>query len=178
MHAQNQLFDVIQPASQAEDTSQTYAQGFIAGSIGAGTLALWFLLLDLLKGHPLLTPTILETALFNHLSGPVDPETLISSVDAVDAVVGFTFIHWLVFALIGCVASRLLALAERNPNLGFGVLLLFIIFEGGFLAATTMLASPVLHSLAWPTVLLGNILAAMGMGLYFWYRHPHLPISP
>ena len=90
----------------------------------------------------------------------------------------FTAIHWLAFALIGGLASRLLGLAEHNPNLGFGVLLLFVLFEGGFLSAAMLFAEPVLQALAWQSVLIGNLLAALAMGGYLWRRHPHLVMYP
>jgi len=87
-------------------------------------------------------------------------------------------VHGLVFCLIGGVASRLLALAERNLNLGFGVLLLFVIFEFGFVGAAFIFAEPVLHALTWPAILIGNLLAAAAMAGYFWRRHPNLTIEP
>ena len=90
----------------------------------------------------------------------------------------FTGLHWLAFALMGSLASRLLGLAEHNPNLGFGVLLLFVLFESGFLGGAIMVAEPVLHALAWPSVLVGNLLAAVAMGGYLWRRHPHMVMYP
>jgi hypothetical protein len=36
----------------------------------------------------------------------------------------------------------------------------------------------VLHALAWPTILIGNLLAAGTMAWYFWRRHPQLAIWP
>ena len=90
----------------------------------------------------------------------------------------FTGIYWLAFALIGSLASRLLSLAEHNPNLGFGVLLFFVLFAGGFLGGAMMFAEPVLHALAWQSVLVGNLFAAVAMGGYLWRRHPHIVIYP
>ena len=90
----------------------------------------------------------------------------------------FTGIYWLAFALIGSLASRLLSLAEHNPNLGFGVLLLFVLFEVWFLGEDMMFAEPVLHALAWQSVLVGNLFAAVAMGGYLWRRHPHMVIYP
>ena len=175
MNAQSQPLGSVQVETPTLDLSRLYQDGFVAGTIGAGSIALWFLILDLIKGRPLFTPTVLGTALFKGVEGlsampslPVSP----------GIVVWFTFVHWLVFSVLGCLASRLLGLAERNPNAGFGVLLLFVVFEFGFLAGVTLFAQPVLHALAWPTVLIGNLLAAIGMGLYFWRRHPHMTIRP
>ena len=143
--------------------------------MGAATIALWFLLLDLIQGRPLFTPTLLGTALFKGVGTLATIENVAVSLDM---VIGFTFVHWLVFAIVGCIASRLLGVAERDPNLGFGILLLFVVFEFVFLAAATVFAEPILQELAWVTILLGNLLAAFGMGWYFWRRHPHMVINP
>ena len=86
--------------------------------------------------------------------------------------------HLLVFLLIGVAASHLLALAERQASLGFGIVLLFVVFEFGFLLACTLFAEPVLQALAWPHVMIGNALAACAMAVFFWRRHPHLVIRP
>jgi hypothetical protein len=157
------------------DTSRLYQDGFIAGTLGAATIAVWFLILDLIQGRPLFTPTVLGTALFKGVGELKNLENLQASLHMVG---GFTFVHWLVFAVLGCAASRLLGAAERNPNLGFGVLLLFVVFMLGLLAAATVFAEPILQALAWPAILVGNLLAAIVMGLYFWRRHPHMVINP
>ena len=163
------------PPGQASEALTLYQEGMIAGTCGAATIILWFLILDVLAGHPLYTPHVLGTALFKGGGGLVPPAHVELSLGIVGA---FTGIHWLAFALIGGLASRLLGLAEHNPNLGFGVLLLFILFEGGFLGGAMMLAEPVLHALAWQSVLVGNLFAAVAMGGYLWRRHPRMVIYP
>ena len=90
----------------------------------------------------------------------------------------YTWVHGLVFAVIGGIASRLLGLAEQNPNLGFGILLLFVVLGFGFVGASFVFAEPILHALAWPVILLGNLIAAAAMTGYLWYRHPLLTIRP
>jgi len=90
----------------------------------------------------------------------------------------YTWVHTMLFAVIGGIVSKLLALAEKNPDLGFGILLLFIILDFGFIAVAFVFAEPILHALAWPAVLVGNLLAAAAMGLYFWHRHPDLVVRP
>jgi hypothetical protein len=175
MNAQSQSFDSVQTQSQALDTSHIYQEGFVAGTLGAATIAIWFLFLDTIKGRPLFTPTVLGTALLKGMQELATPQQLAVSVDM---VVWFTFAHWLVFVVLGCIASRLLGLAERNANFGFGILLLFVVFEFGFLGGATLFAEPVLHALTWPTILIGNLLAAAVMGLYFWRQHPQMIIRP
>jgi hypothetical protein len=163
------------PHSQASATLKLYQEGMMAGTYSAATLSLWFFILDMLAGHPLYTPHVLGTALFTGGWGVVPSAQVEFSLGI---VVAFTGLHWLAFALIGGLASRLLGLAEHNPNLGFGVLLLFVLFEGGFLGGAMMFAEPVLHALAWQSVLVGNLFAAVTMGGYLWHRHPSMVIYP
>jgi hypothetical protein len=53
-----------------------------------------------------------------------------------------------------------------------------VIFEFGFVGAAFIFAEPILQVLAWPAVLVGNLLAATGMAGYFWRHHPNLTIEP
>ena len=155
-------------------TVSLYQEGMIAGLLGAATIALWFLIVDTLNGRPLYTPTVLGTALFRR--GAAVP--LADVLPDFEMVWMFTWVHGLAFAAIGGVAARLLGLAERHPSAGFGILLLFVVFEFGFIAAAMLFAEPVLHALAWPAVLVANMLAAAVMGGYFWLRHPSLSVRP
>ena len=68
--------------------------------------------------------------------------------------------------------------AERNPQLGFGILLFFVVFEFGFISVCHVLAEPVLHALAWPAIIVGNLLAAIAMAAYFWRHHLDMHIEP
>jgi hypothetical protein len=161
--------------SPSSAISDIYQQGIVAGVIGAATVALWFFLIDIFSGRPFYTPNVLGTALFRHGSGLDQPRTLAISFEM---VLIYTWVHGLAFCVIGGLASKLLALAERDLNLGFGILLLFVIFEFGFVGAGLVLAEPILEALAWPTVLVGNLLAAVAMTAYFWRHHSKLRISP
>lgn len=155
--------------------SKTYAEGIRAGLVGAAVIAVWFLILDTWNGRPLYTPTVLGTALLRGGRGLESPDTIPVSFEMVMA---FTWIHVLAFLLIGMAASHLLGLAERNPSFGFGIVLLFVIFEFGFLLVSLILAEPLLRALAWPEVLLGNLLSAGAMTWIFWRSHPGLTIRP
>ena len=117
--AESQVTSPVLPASStAEEISKLYQEGIVAGIIGAATIAIWFLILDAINGRPLYTPTILGTALFKGGEGLASPEGLAVNLDV---VLMFTWVHGLVFIIIGGVASRLLGLAEHNPNIGFGI---------------------------------------------------------
>jgi hypothetical protein len=158
-----------------QDLTKVYQEGIVAGMLAAATVAVWLLILDSINGHPLFTPTVIGTALFRGGQGLDSSQPPAVSFEMVLAA---TWVHFLVFVTIGGAASRLLAVADQRPNVGFGVILLFVIFEFGFLVAAMAVAQPVLHALAWPAILVGNLLAAVVMALYFWRRHPHLRIEP
>jgi len=161
--------------SDTRETSKIYEEGIVAGLIGAATVAIWFLILDTIKGRPLYTPTVLGTALFRARAGLTSPESLPVSFEI---VLWLTWVHILVFVVIGGAAAWLIRLAERDPNFGFGILLLLVVFMFGFIGVSLVFAEEVLHALAWPTILIGNLLAAAAMAWYFWRRHPHLTIWP
>jgi hypothetical protein len=161
--------------SQSSEVSNVYYEGIVAGVIGAATVAIWFFVVDIFSGRPFYTPTVLGTALFRHGVGLDQPQTLAISFEM---VLFYTWVHGLAFCAVGGLAAKLLALAERNLNVGFGILLLFVIFEFGFVVATFVFAEPILRALAWPAILIGNFLAASAMAAYFWRHHPNLTIRP
>jgi hypothetical protein len=162
-------------AATLRRSESIYEEGLVAGLLGAATIALWFLILDTVAGRPLHTPTLLGTAIFRRGQGLASPELVPVSFEM---VLLYTWVHALVFCVIGGITARLLAVAERQPNAGFGILLLFVVLEFGFLVVALLFAEPILQALTWPAILVGNLLAVLVMGAYFWRRHPGLQIFP
>ena len=162
----------VSPAATLPDSSRVHQEGIIAGVIGAATVAVWFLVLDTLAGHPFSTPTLLGAALFHRGAAVAVPGV------SLEMVLMFTWVHGLVFVVLGGIASWLLAQAERHPSFGFGVLMLFVIFQFGFMVAAMLFASPILVALGWPAILGANLLAAATMAAYFFWRHPSLEVRP
>ena len=158
----------------SRDVTKLYQEGLIAGLVGAATVALWFLLVDAVQGRPLYTPTVLGSVLFSRGAGA----PWANALPNLEMVLMFTWVHGLAFIVIGGIAAHLLALAERQPSLGFGILMLFVFFEFGFTAAAMLFAAPVLQALAWPAIVVANVLAAAAMSGYFWLRHPNLRVQP
>ena len=175
MATQSEVTSPAATESWASETSRVYGEGVVAGLVGAATVAIWFLILDSLRGRPFYTPMVLGSALLRGGQGLEAPHTL--GVDF-EVVFTFTWIHVLAFLVIGAAAARLVALAEQDPNFGFGVLLLFVVFEFGFVLVCMLFAEPVLRAVAWPAVLIGNLLAAAAMAATLWRRHPTLKINP
>jgi hypothetical protein len=168
------------PAAPGEGHGQTRTDrlaqdGFVAGVIGAATIAIWFLIVDTVRGRPLATPSLLGSVLYRRSEALAAPQALPISFEM---VLTYTWVHGLVFCIIGGAASWLLAFAEERPNAAFGILLFFAVFEFGFLVLAMLFAEPVLSALSWPAILVGNLLAAVAMGAYLWRRHPNLTILP
>ena len=159
----------------SSDTTRVYQEGIVAGILGGLAVAVWFLVVDLVQGRPLYTPTVLGQALFGRGAGPATYQGLPPSLEMVAM---FTWVHLLVFAVVGVVVSRLIAMVERHPSLGFGFVLLFVILEACFTAAMMIVAAPVLQALTWPAILVANLLAAAVMAGYFWLRHPAMAMRP
>jgi len=163
------------PSPSLLDASRLYREGMIAGVLGAAAVAVWFLLLDALAGRPLWTPTVLGTALFRRGTGLEAAATLPVSLEMVAM---FTWVHGLVFAALGGIAARLLGYVERHPSAGFGVLLLFVVFQFMFIAAAMVFAAPALRALSAWSILVANLIAAAAMTAYLRHRHPDLRVSP
>jgi hypothetical protein len=143
-------------------------EGFVAGVIGAGAVAVWFLLVDLLAGHALFTPAMLGSALFFGLRDPAAVQV------TVPAVVGYTMVHVIMFTLTGMIAAAWACLADRFPSTLFLAVFFFVAYEVGFYIVNVAFAEPLLGALAWYNVAAGNAIAAVGMGFYLWRVHPQL----
>jgi hypothetical protein len=165
------------PASTAtvEPRATVATDGIVAGLLGASAVAVWFLALDTLAGRPLYTPTVLGTALFRRGVGLDSPATLPVSLEMVGM---FTWVHALAFIALGGAASYLLAGVERRPSLGFGLLLLFVVFQAGFTVAATVFARGVIDIVGWIPIMTANLLAAATMALYLGWRHRDMSIAP
>ena len=143
-------------------------QGIAAGLIGAGVVAVWFLIVDTVAGRPLFTPAALGSAIFNGAAGPPGVEF------STTTLVGYSLTHIAAFLLAGVVASVLVTQAEKAPHLVFGIIILFVIVETFFIFMVAMLGTWLMEELAWWSVLVGNILAAISMGGYLLKVHPVL----
>jgi len=162
------------PFQGMRKTSPAVREGLFAGLIGAMTIALWFCF-STRSGGVLLHANILGATLFGRRRWTRHRR------DAPNLHGGRSVVHVdppARFSADRIAASRLLAVAEREPNAAFGILLLFVVFEAGFLGLCMVLAEPELHEMAWPEALGGNLLAAAAMTMVFWRRHPALAVEP
>lgn len=149
-------------------TNPMVRQGIVAGLIGALVVAVWFLIVDSIAGRALFTPAALGSAILNGTGPPPGVEF------STTTIIGYTLIHFAAFLLAGVVASVLVTQAEKAPHLVFGIIILFVIVETFFIFMVAMLGTWLMEELAWWSVLVGNLLAAVSMGGYLLKVHPIL----
>ncbi len=146
-------------------------EGVIAGLIGAAVVALWFLLYDAWRGHPLFTPALLGTTIFYGVSTPASVQI------GAGPVIGYTILHVLAFVGVGIVAACMMVASEREPVVFIAFVTLFGVFEVFFFVGLRTLSQETLGALGWWAILAGNFLASIGM-LWFLVRgHPQLPTA-
>lgn len=150
------------------DSARIWKEGIIAGLLGAGGVAFWFLIVDLVAGAVFATPEMLGRTMLSVLGKGIDLSPAMN-------VVWYTFFHVAAFVAIGCLASLLVAVSEQSPGVLAGLLLFFVVFEVGFYGLTVFLSqSEQFGALAWYQIGAANLLAAILMGRYLWKEHPEL----
>jgi hypothetical protein len=143
-------------------------EGTDVGIIGGLAVALWFLLLDSIAGHPLQTPSLLgQVILFR------DPNPDTSRVVFGPFLI-YTAVHFLVFALIGMGLVALVHWGIRNPIVRYAILPVFLVFEVLFYGLVEVLSERTNELFPFWAVVTANTLAALAMGAYLWIRHPAL----
>lgn len=140
-------------------------EGVAGGLIGAVGVAAWFLIFDTINGQPLRTPALLGAALFEGLS---DPQAVQISFGV---VLGYTILHLLTFVAFGILCAILISASEREPALLWAFVALVACFEVFFIALVGLLGQSMVGVLAWWAILIGNILASVGMLSYFFVGH-------
>jgi uncharacterized membrane protein YphA (DoxX/SURF4 family) len=144
-------------------------EGIVAGLIGALVIAVWFGIIDVIAGRPFFTPATLGQGLVRSF-GTIAPDQ-----GPVTFVVAYTVFHFAAFMFVGLVASLIVALARYEPSILIGFAILFAVMELGIYGLVGLLevATP-LGRHAWLQIMIGNVLAALAMGFYFWKMHSEL----
>ena len=131
-----------------------HMRGAIAGLIGAVTLAVWFLVLDMTRGAPLQTPAFLAG-------------TLLGS-DGVAAIAIYTVIHVVLWVAVGVFAAWVLDRINAAPHFLFGAVLGVLLFNIAFYSGVLIGGENIVRALGWPAVLAGNLVA--GVALLGWLQ--------
>ena len=132
------------------------ARGLVAGVIGATVLAAWFLVIDLVQGRPLYTPSFVASALIGREAVAIELGT----------IVAYTVLHYLVFLAVGLAVAWAVGKLDTTPNFLLGVVLGFLLFDIVFYGSVAVTGVNVVASLGWPVVLVGNLLAGIALMAY------------
>jgi len=143
-------------------------RGLLTGLVGAGVVALWFLILDIAAGHPLRTPAALGAAL---LFGASNVEAVEPNLGLVAA---YSVVHVAAFAVAGTVFVAVAQQIERAPQLLLLAGMAAIVLEAVAVTALALGAQWVLGALGVWSVLIANVLAVAAMGWFVWITHPVL----
>lgn len=143
-----------------------FTEGITSGVIGASAVAAWFLVVDVVRGNPFFVPAGLGHAFLHGLG--------IKGVEGRFALVlAYSVFHYAAFILAGIVAAIILRRSEQEPSLLVGAMFLLVVFEFGFLGLSSVIAmTSALGTSGWLFVSIGNVIAAVSMGLYLWKAYP------
>ncbi|HUR94888.1 MAG TPA: hypothetical protein VMY76_09920 [Gemmatimonadales bacterium] len=149
-----------------ESRHSVIGEGTDVGLIGGMAVAVWFLLLDSLAGHPFQTPSLLGQTV---LLGDRAPET---GQIAFGAILIYTAFHFIVFALVGMGLVALVHWAIENPVVRYALLPVFLVFEVMFYGFLSIFSERTHELFPFWAVVSANTLAAVCMAAYLWRRHP------
>jgi hypothetical protein len=140
--------------------------GVVAGFLGATAVAVLFFFVDLFTGQVLRTPLGLGRGLISVLGpGHIDAAPVVITV--------YTIFHYLAFMAVATLAGLILHIGRRMPGVLAGAFVLFVVVEAGFYFWSSILSgSPFFGTLSWVQVSVGNLIAAIVMGIYLWRTHP------
>jgi hypothetical protein len=151
-----------------DHTHSTLREGLLTGLLGGLVVAAWYAAIDLGRGQPFYTPSVL-----GQVFAAGDTLPAVRTV-VPQAVAEYTLLHFGVFLLLGIVLTALTHMAIGNPSLRMGVwlgLVISFVFLLGFLFVLYSLTH---ERFPWMTALGGGVLGTGSMALYLWHRHPGL----
>jgi hypothetical protein len=143
--------------------------GLVGGLVAGLAVASWFLVADIVAGHPFHTPTVLAGALFHR--DIVEP--------TFRWLAAYSLLHFGVFALLGVTMAWAIAPLEAPPRLLLGVVFGIAVLDAVFYGALLFTGVRLLEVVPWHQVLGANILSGVAM---MWYlrgaEHDRRPFGP
>lgn len=126
-------------------------RGTRAGILAGSTVALWFLVFDLLADFPLRTPAFLAGISFG-----LDGAGL-----SLLPLLGYTLLHYAVFITLGLLLAGATAGLHPRAHLPLGLVIGFFLFDVIFYGSLLASGVSVTEALGWPVVLFGNLLSGV-----------------
>lgn len=148
------------------DRGQMLVQGLVAGLIGYVTVAIFFVVENLITGRsPLYTAAVLGQTMFY---GGLEPGGVAIEPGPILAYNG---VHMIASVIVGLAASFLVFETERHHTLWY---FLFFVFLAGFiysLVAIGILGAEIAHAIEWWSVAAANMAWVIAMGAYLLLMH-------
>jgi hypothetical protein len=158
---------VAKPSNPSEAVWHIAENGVLAGVVGAGVVALWFLVLDVgMRGLPFFTPSLLGSIIFAGLG----PEQVTGLNGA--AIFAYTGLHGILFLGAGIMLAWMFSQFERNPQVGFVLLLLFVMFEAILWGVGVSMIPALAGAVGAWAILVANVASAVAMFAFLLRRHP------
>jgi hypothetical protein len=155
------------PSSSPDRPVSVLEDGILTGIAGAAVVAIWFLILDMARGHIFFTPSLLGSVVFLGQR----PDEVISVNPFI--IFAYTGLHGVLFLIAGLVIARMFALFEHNPQFGIVILLLFLLFESILFSFAAALFPNLIGTIGAVAVACGNLFAAIAMFWFLIRRHPN-----
>ena len=152
----------------AERPHNFLREGIITGFIGATAIAMWFLIVDTIAGHPFYTPIFLGKGVVSILGKNMMGDT------AFTQVLGYTVFHYAAFFIVGILLTVIVHQAERTPGILAGLLVAFVMMTLGFYMIAAVFTQSALGGMSWAQIFIANLLASSLMLWYLWRKHPRL----
>ena len=147
-------------------TADLIFDSFYSGAIGGSAVALFFMLVDLLDGQPLFTPSLMGSVLFLGVAAE-DVAKL-----QLNAVAYYSLVHIVSFGALGAVIAFLVHEVELHARHPLVVLfVLFAVLEVGFFFLAPLAVPGVIARLGIVRVGIANLLAAGSISIFFMVSH-------
>jgi hypothetical protein len=147
-------------------TADLVFDGVYGGLVGASTIALFFLIVDLVQGRPLWSPTVMGAALLEGIA-PASVETI-----RLDMVAFYSIIHFATLfafsAALGFVCRRSAMVARHSLVI---VALVFVVLTGVVLVADALFMNGAVAVLGYGPVLIANALTGVSMAVFIKWAH-------
>jgi hypothetical protein len=154
----------------AERPHNFLREGVITGFIGATAIAVWFLVVDTVTGHPFSTPIFLGKGVVSVLGKSMN----MMGDSAVEQIFAYTVFHYAAFLIVGIILTVIVHQAERTPGILAGLLVGIVIMTLGFYMIAAAFAQSALGEISWIQIFVANLLASGLMLGYLWRKHPRL----
>jgi len=145
-------------------------EGIITGLLGAALVALFYLVVDLVRGRALMTPSILGQAFILHTT--VTPES-----PDMTAVALYSIFHVAAFVAFGLLLAALVRASETSSLARYAVVQVMVAFVVFFYGVLWVGSEVVRGMFSFIGVLAANGLAGAGMVTWLWRHHPALRVA-